>query len=88
MVRSKIGTTDNIIATEPLVFSVLIWNYMHLGFKSCHGVTLKKKKSEMKLDLLLVPENSSPFPFPLLIQIAFESAAFILTLMSFKDPQS
>lgn len=42
----------------------------------------------MKLDLLLVPENSSPFPFPLLLQIAFESAAFILTLMSFKDPQS
>lgn len=37
-------TTDNIMATEPLVFSVLICNYMHLGFKSCHGVTLKKIK--------------------------------------------
>lgn len=60
---------------------------MHLGFKSCHGVTLKKN-NKVKLDLLLVPQSFSPFPFPLLIQIAFESAAFILTLMSFKDPRS
>lgn len=49
MVKSKIGNTDNIIAAEPLVFSVVIWNYMHLGFKSCRGVILKKNNEESEV---------------------------------------
>lgn len=64
--RSKAGNTANIIAAEPLVFSVVIWNYVHLGFKASHGVTLEKKIKKVKLELLLVPTSSSPFPFPLL----------------------
>lgn len=42
MVRSRIGNTDNVITAGPLVFSVVIWNYMHLGFQCCYGVILKK----------------------------------------------
>lgn len=49
MVRSKIGSTNNLIAAEPLVFSVVLWSYMHLGFKSCHGVILKKNKEESEV---------------------------------------
>lgn len=66
MVRSKAGNTDNTRAAEPLVFSVAIWNDMRLGFKSCHCVTYGKKKKKVKLEFLLVPTSSSPFPFPLL----------------------
>lgn len=42
MVRSRIGNADNVITAGPLVFSVVIWNYMHLGFECCYGVILKK----------------------------------------------
>lgn len=63
MVRSKIGNTDNVITAGPLVFSIVIWNYMQLGFECCH---LKKIVWKVKLDLLLVPQSSSAFSFPLL----------------------
>lgn len=46
MVRSKIGNTDNVITAGPLVFSVVIWNYMQLGFECCH---LKKNSMESEV---------------------------------------
>jgi len=42
MVRSKTSNTEDVTAVA-LVFDVVTWNYMHLGFECCHGIILKNK---------------------------------------------